>query len=131
MSPYLLTNLLTWCVLPARRPGTYAKGVAPPWIKESYQVQKQAQAPPRNFSIAPVATTPSIPTYHQSFGYEEEPRSKALVLQAPPSGATTEQVLKVYTSHGQGRSPGFGRSRTERTNFAKLAPPAPPPGKPI
>lgn len=110
---------------PPRRPGAYAAGNK--WVKETHHQPRQAGAAPRNFPVFHAATTPSIPTFHQSFGYEEAPGSRSLVLQPPPAAQTTEEVMKMYSSNS-GKAAGFGRSRADRTDFAKLAAPTPAPG---
>lgn len=112
-------------------PGQYK--VDMPWTKNSFRVAPQTKQRPVTW--VRVATAPSIPTWEQSFGYEETAQGD-LVMQRPPAFVGDRTGTQVGpgmyeipgTFHRAPARGGFGASRSKRLVDSEPRAEAPGPG---
>lgn len=104
-------------------PGTYADNKS--WVKDNKRYK--STSPSKRAVVSNTPNPPSIPAYHQSYGYDEGPQGE-LTMQPPP--------LQPHTGEGYDRvgpgeyepppdvqipnkAPGWARSKAKRADFTK------------
>ena len=102
----------TWMDAPG--PGQYAESQRDVWLKERYK----PQAPPPSAAEERVVSAPSVPTRHQSYGFEVDAKTGALLPQRGP--AEMHDGVKQTVGPGQYTpSDMLGRQQARAAGFAK------------